>query len=44
MGINIEAEVHGNRSGERKIVKIGPKSKCMLHSEDPRNNPLCTDL
>lgn len=24
MGINIEAEVHGNRSGERKIVKIGP--------------------
>lgn len=43
MGINIEAEVRGNRSGERKIIKNGPNLNLGYTMKTPEIIHLCTD-
>lgn len=44
MSINIESEVHGNRSGERKIIKIGPNLNLCYTMKTLEIIHLCTDL
>lgn len=43
MGINIEAEVRGNRSGERKIMKNGPNLNLGYTMKTPEIIHLCID-